>query len=45
MHSISLWWMQALRNPAVACTGLIGSATKRARFEKRLRDAACGQGA
>jgi xanthine dehydrogenase accessory factor len=29
----------ALRNPDVAHTGLIGSATKRARFEKRLREA------
>ena len=29
----------ALRNPHVAQTGLIGSATKRARFEKRLREA------
>ncbi len=26
----------ALRNPAIAHVGLIGSATKRARFEKRL---------
>lgn len=29
----------ALRNPAIAEVGLIGSATKRARFEKRLREA------
>ena len=29
----------ALRNAAVARVGLIGSATKRARFEKRLREA------
>ncbi|MBI3673898.1 MAG: xanthine dehydrogenase accessory protein XdhC, partial [Rhizobiales bacterium] len=29
----------ALRNPNVAHVGLIGSATKRARFEKRLREA------
>jgi len=29
----------ALRNPNVAFTGLIGSATKRARFERRLREA------
>lgn len=29
----------ALRNPAIAHVGLIGSGTKRARFEKRLRDA------
>jgi xanthine dehydrogenase accessory factor len=29
----------ALRNPRVAHVGLIGSATKRARFEKRLREA------
>jgi xanthine dehydrogenase accessory factor len=29
----------ALRNPAIAHVGLIGSATKRARFEKRLREA------
>lgn len=29
----------ALRNPGIAETGLIGSATKRARFEKRLREA------
>lgn len=29
----------ALRNPKIAHTGLIGSATKRARFEKRLRQA------
>ena len=28
----------ALRNPAVVQTGLIGSATKRARFERRLRE-------
>lgn len=29
----------SLRNPAIAVTGLIGSATKRARFERRLADA------
>ena len=29
----------ALRNPAIAHVGVIGSATKRARFEKRLREA------
>jgi xanthine dehydrogenase accessory factor len=29
----------ALRNPNIARTGLIGSATKRARFERRLREA------
>lgn len=29
----------ALRNPKIAHVGLIGSATKRARFEKRLREA------
>jgi xanthine dehydrogenase accessory factor len=29
----------ALRNPAIAEVGLIGSATKRARFERRLREA------
>jgi xanthine dehydrogenase accessory factor len=29
----------ALRNPAIAHTGLIGSASKRARFEKRLLEA------
>jgi xanthine dehydrogenase accessory factor len=29
----------ALRNPVIAHVGLIGSATKRARFEKRLREA------
>ena len=29
----------ALRNPAIAEVGVIGSATKRARFEKRLREA------
>jgi xanthine dehydrogenase accessory factor len=29
----------ALRSPAIAHTGLIGSLTKRARFEKRLREA------
>ena len=29
----------ALRNPAIAQTGLIGSTTKRTRFEKRLSDA------
>ena len=29
----------ALRNASIAHTGLIGSATKRARFEKRLREA------
>ena len=29
----------ALRNPAFAFVGLIGSATKRARFVKRLREA------
>ncbi len=29
----------ALRNPAIAHVGVIGSATKRARFERRLRDA------
>jgi xanthine dehydrogenase accessory factor len=29
----------ALRNPAIAQVGVIGSATKRARFEKRLREA------
>jgi xanthine dehydrogenase accessory factor len=29
----------ALRNPKVAHVGLIGSATKRARFEKRLTEA------
>lgn len=29
----------ALRNPNIVATGLIGSATKRARFEKRLRQA------
>jgi xanthine dehydrogenase accessory factor len=29
----------ALRNPAIAHIGLIGSATKRARFQKRLREA------
>ena len=30
---------KALRNPNIAHAGLIGSATKRARFEKRLREA------
>jgi xanthine dehydrogenase accessory factor len=29
----------ALRNPAIASVGVIGSATKRARFERRLRQA------
>ena len=29
----------ALKNPAIAHVGVIGSATKRARFERRLRDA------
>ena len=29
----------ALRNPRIVHVGLIGSATKRARFEKRLREA------
>jgi xanthine dehydrogenase accessory factor len=29
----------ALRNPAIAHVGVIGSATKRARFERRLREA------
>jgi len=29
----------ALRNPSAVKVGLIGSATKRARFEKRLREA------
>lgn len=29
----------ALRNPAIARVGVIGSATKRARFERRLREA------
>jgi xanthine dehydrogenase accessory factor len=32
----------ALRNPNIAFTGLIGSATKRARFERRLREAGVG---
>lgn len=33
----------ALRNPAIVKVGLIGSATKRARFEKRLREAGVGE--
>jgi xanthine dehydrogenase accessory factor len=33
----------ALRGPGIAHTGLIGSLTKRARFEKRLRDAGVAQ--
>lgn len=33
----------ALRNPAIAHVGVIGSATKRARFERRLRDAGVDQ--
>lgn len=32
----------ALRHPAIAAVGLIGSATKRTRFEKRLIDAGVG---
>lgn len=39
-HALDLAIVDAsLRNPAVAVTGLIGSATKRARFEKRLAEA------
>ncbi|HUR43222.1 MAG TPA: xanthine dehydrogenase accessory protein XdhC [Aestuariivirga sp.] len=34
----------ALRNPSIAHVGLIGSATKRARFEKRLREAGVAAG-
>ncbi len=34
----------ALRNESIAHVGLIGSATKRARFEKRLREAGVGAG-
>jgi len=33
----------ALRDPAIAHVGLIGSATKRARFERRLREAGVDQ--
>ena len=33
----------ALRNPAIAHVGLIGSATKRARFERRLKEAGVGE--
>lgn len=33
----------ALRNPEIAHVGLIGSATKRARFEKRLREAGAAE--
>ena len=33
----------ALRNASIVHTGLIGSATKRARFEKRLRQAGVGE--
>ena len=32
----------ALRNPRIAHVGVIGSATKRARFERRLREAGVG---
>lgn len=39
-HALDLAIVDAsFRNPAIAVTGLIGSATKRARFEKRLADA------
>ncbi len=39
-HALDLGIAEAaLRNPAIARVGLIGSATKRARFEKRLREA------
>ena len=39
-HALDLAIVDAsLRSAAVAATGLIGSATKRARFEKRLREA------
>lgn len=39
-HALDLAIVDAsLRHPAVAATGLIGSATKRARFERRLREA------
>lgn len=39
-HALDLAVVDAsLRHPAIAATGLIGSATKRARFEKRLRAA------
>lgn len=39
-HALDLAIVDAsLRNPAVAATGLIGSATKRARFERRLGEA------
>jgi xanthine dehydrogenase accessory factor len=34
----------ALRNPSIAHVGLIGSATKRVRFEKRLREAGVAAG-
>ncbi len=40
-HALDLAIVDAsLRNTCIAHTGLIGSATKRARFEKRLKDAA-----
>ncbi len=39
-HALDLAIVDAsLRNPSVAVTGLIGSATKRARFERRLAEA------
>ena len=39
-HALDLAIVEAaLRNPAIAHVGVIGSATKRARFEKRLREA------
>ncbi|MCA0431856.1 MAG: xanthine dehydrogenase accessory protein XdhC [Proteobacteria bacterium] len=39
-HALDLVIVDAsLRQPAIAATALIGSATKRARFEKRLREA------
>ena len=43
-HALDLAIVDAcLRNPAISVTGLIGSATKRARFEKRLAEAGVPQ--
>lgn len=43
-HALDLALVDAaLRQPLIAQVGVIGSATKRARFEKRLREAGVGQ--